>query len=165
MLTDTQKETLTLFKAGADKLEKLVSGLSEAELNKSVAPGEWSIRQVVHHVAEDGDAWSLVVKQALAVSGNPLKLPEFPGNEPWADALGFDKRPINTSLTLLKAHRAVIAELATDFPEAWNNYVAYPDAQGKMTQSINVGRIIQMLTDHMAEHIATIESIKRQHGI
>ncbi len=164
-LTVQQKETLDQFVSGAYKLEKLVRFLTEEQLDKSISPGEWSIRQIVHHVSDDGDAWSLVVKKALAVPGTPVAFSGFPGNEPWANALAFNKRPIPGALALIKSHRHVIAELAVFFPERWENYVTFDVPGNKETAKITFGQIIKMLTDHLSEHIATIEAIKQKHSI
>ena len=164
-LTALQKKTLLLFTSGADKLEKAVTGLSEKELDYSLTSGEWTIRQIVHHVSEDGDAWSMVFKKALATPGVPIRPGGFPGNEVWASALAFDKRPIQAALSLLKSHRSIIAELAVYFPGTWEHYVTYPDSQGKETKSISIGQIIRMLTEHLSEHLATIEVIKRQYKL
>lgn len=130
-LTSSQKETLALFNAGAAKLEKAVAGLSEKELDYSMTPGEWTIRQIVHHVSEDGDAWSMVIKKALVTPGILINFTGFPGNEAWANALAFDKRTLGAALSLLKAHREIITELATHFPDKWEQCATYPDVKGK----------------------------------
>ena len=50
-LTASQQETLAVFTSGAAKLEKIVAGLSEKELDCSTVPGEWTIRRRrVHRV-------------------------------------------------------------------------------------------------------------------
>ena len=164
-LTESQKEVLKIFREGAGKLEELVTGLSDKELDCSETPGEWTIRQIVHHVAEDGDAWSMNFKKALTIPGVPVRFEGFPGNEAWADALAFDKRPIQSSLALLKAHRQVMAELAERFADAWEQSVTMLDSDGKELQKISAGQIIKMLGDHLEEHIETIQRIKKQHNI
>ena len=166
-LNPSQKETLKLFTSGAEKLEKAVSGLSEKELDYSLAPGEWTIRQIVHHVADDGDGWSFVFKKALGTPGVGFSFGEpgeFPGNEVWSKALACYERPITAALTLIKAHRTYIEELAIYFAGSWGNYVTYLDPEG-MKQKFTAGQIIGMLAEHMMEHVATINAIKKKHGI
>ena len=68
-LTATQAETLALFTSGADDLEQAIQGLSETELDYAGTPDGWTIRQIVHHIADDGDAWSMNFKKALATPG------------------------------------------------------------------------------------------------
>ena len=164
-LEASQKEALKLFREGAERLEELVTGLSDKELDYNEAPGEWTIRQIVHHVAEDGDAMSMIFKKAIAIPGAPVRFEGFPGNEAWADALAFERRPIQTSLALLKAHRQVMAELAERFADDWEQSVIIVDSDGKELQKVSAGQIIKMLGEHMEEHIAKIEEIKKIHGI
>jgi len=161
-LTTSQKETLARFSSGADRLEMAVEGLSEKELDTSVEPGGWTIRQIVHHVADDGDAWSMPYKKALATPGAPIRFEGFPGNEAWVDALAYDKRPVQTSLALLKTHRQLIRELAEYFPAAWERSVAIVDSQGQEVMRVSAEQIMRMLSEHLAEHLKTIEEIKQQ---
>ena len=83
-LTATQAETLALFTSGADDLEQAIQGLSETELDYAGTPDGWTIRQIVHHIADDGDAWSMNFKKALATPGAPIRFEGFPGNDAWA---------------------------------------------------------------------------------
>ena len=54
-----KKEILTLFTSGVERLERPIAGVSEADLDLASKPGEWTIRKMVHHVADDGDSWSM----------------------------------------------------------------------------------------------------------
>ncbi len=161
----TQKEALNLFAAGADRLEAAVSGLTEAQLDLSAGPGEWTIRQIVHHVADDGDVWSMILKKALATPGARVRFEDFPGNEAWADALHFAQRPVEPSLALIKAHRRYLASLLARFAEAWERTVTIADAESRAVQSLSVGEMMHMLTEHLQEHVTTIEAIRQQHGL
>lgn len=162
----TKEETLALFLSGADRLETALAGLSAANLDLTDKPSEWTIRQMVHHVADDGDAWSMPLKKAIAISGAPIRFEGFPGNEAWATAMDFDKRDIAHSVALLKAHRQVMAELARHFIAGWDSrYIVIVDEQGQEVQKVTLGQIINMVTEHLLEHVEAIESIKRKHGI
>ncbi len=109
-LTTAQNGILTLFTTSADKLENIISQLLEKDLNHSMGPGEWTIRQIIHHVPDDGDAWSMAFKKALATPGAYIRFEGFPGNNAWAEALGFDKRSIPSAMSLIKSHRKIISE-------------------------------------------------------
>lgn len=163
-LTPFQKETLALLISGAEKLKMAVAGLSETDLDHSVGPGEWTIRQLVHHVADDGDAWCMHFKKALATPGVPIRFEGFPGNESWAKVLAFDKRPIQPALALVMAHRQLIKELAEYFPGAWEQHVTIVDSQGQALQDVSAQQMLQMLNEHLVEHLATIHVIRRQIG-
>jgi hypothetical protein len=158
-LTESQENTLALFVAGAERLEALIQGLTEEGLDSACAPGEWTIRQIVHHLADDCDVWSMCIKKAIATPGVLVRFEGFPGNEPWADGLAFEGRGIEPSMTLIKAHRHYIARLATDLSDAWDRSFKLGNDQGEVVREFSVREIIEMLTDHMAEHVAAIETI------
>ena len=164
-LTAKQKEELDSFIAGAYKLEKLVQFLTEEQLDKSLSPKEWSIREIVHHLSTDGDGWSFVVQKVIVTPGVRVTFGEpgdFPGNIATGKGLAWDVRPIPGALALIKAHRHIITELAFRFPDKWG-YFIYLIA-GKEPIRMTFRQIIAMLTEHMAEHIATIESIRQKYG-
>lgn len=162
----SSEETLSLFLSGIERLERAVEGLSEAHLDLSNAEGEWTIRQIVHHVADDGDVWSMCLKKAIATCGAPIRFEGFPGNEAWAAALAFDRRGIAAALGLLKAHRQVMAELARFFIETWDErYVVIVDEGGKEVQKVTVGQMVHMVAEHLLEHVRVIERIKEKHGV
>ncbi len=163
-LTTSQREALTLFTSGVSRLETAVAGLSETDLDWVSAPGEWSIRQIVHHVADDGDAWSMPFKKARATPGAPIRFEGFPGNEAWAEGLAFDKRPIVTAVALMRAHRRVMAELAEYFSGEWERCVSIVDSEGHIVQQIGAGQIIRMLAEHLNEHVSNIEALKQKQG-
>ena len=158
-------QRLALFALGADKLAAALQGLSEEQLDLCCAPGEWTIRQIVHHVADDGDAFALPLKKAIATPGAPIRFEGFPGNEPWADALAFDKRPIGPALALIAAHRQTIVQLLEYLPDAWERCVTILDSQGQEMQEISGGSIVGMLAEHMDEHIGTIGRIREKHSL
>lgn len=138
-------------------LEAVIQDLTEETLDSACAPGEWTIRQIVHHLADDCDVWSMCIKKAVATPGVLVRFEGFPGNEPWADGLAFECRGVEPAMTLIKAHRQYIAQLATHFPDAWDRSIKLGNAQGEVVREFSVCEIIEMLTDHMSEHVAVIE--------
>ena len=163
-LTESQENTLALFVAGADRLEAILQDLPEEALDSACAPGEWTIRHIVHHLADDCDVWSMCIKKAVATPGVLVRFEGFPGNEPWADGLAFGCRGVEPAKTLLQAHRRYITHLATHFSDAWDRSFKLGNAQGEVVREFSVREIIEMLTDHMSEHVAVIEEILEQKG-
>jgi hypothetical protein len=157
-------QVLARFLGVADELVGLVGGLSDDELDLSRAPGQWSIRQIVHHLADDGDVWSMCIKKALATPGAVVRFEGFPGNEPWAEALDFGKRAIAPALHLILSHRQYVADVLHDL-DGWENTVKLLDAAGVVQREISAGEMVEMLTSHMATHVATIQAICEEHGI
>ncbi|HIQ11371.1 MAG TPA: hypothetical protein EYH29_00715 [Caldilineales bacterium] len=157
MLSDG--ELLSRFLSGAEKLHALVQGLSEEDLDLSPRPNAWSIRQIVHHLADDGDVWSMCIKKAIATPGALVRFEGFPGNESWASALDFGAREIGPALNLIRAHRQYLAQLLKHFSDVWNRTVRLANAKGEVVREMSVREMVKMLADHMLGHIEKIDAI------
>lgn len=164
-LSTEQREILDMFLYGAEHLEKTVAGLSEKELDYSMGPGEWNIRQIIHHVMDDGDVSSIILKKAIATPGARIRFEDFPGNDAWADALAYDTRPVTAAIALLKAHRKALAEIAELFPDRWEQAVAIVDSDGKELARVSVVDTLKGQEGHLHDHIGVIEDIKEKHGV
>jgi len=66
--TAHQSDILASFAGGPDRLEAAIAGLSAADLDLALSSDRWSIRQIVHHIADGDDLWKEFVKRAI---GNP----------------------------------------------------------------------------------------------
>lgn len=154
-----QENLLKNFTSALDLFEAIFAKVPENGLDWSEKEGEWTVRQVVHHVTEDLTVYGFFIEQALAQSGSKVFLGEFPGNEAWADSLGFDKRPVSNALALMHAQREYFAELINHFPDRWDNELQFFDHSGKKLSETTVRKMVTMLTDHMIEHFKMIKNI------
>jgi catechol 2,3-dioxygenase-like lactoylglutathione lyase family enzyme len=154
----TPEETLTLYAAGVGALETALAGLSEEDHDLRPGPGEWSIRQIVHHLA-DSEATALAQpKFALAEPGR-----RYSGNrydsDTWAQGLMYDNRAIAPSVALFAAIRGHMAQLLRTLPGARERATVDP-AGNERPACIVIG----MLASHAYEHIESIQDIRRLHG-
>jgi hypothetical protein len=95
------------YKKGHRVVTETLAGISDAELDAREAPGEWSPRQVVHHLA-DSEMTSAIRLRRLLAEENPVI--QGYDQEEFARVLHYD-RPIDASLALFGAVRASTAEL------------------------------------------------------
>jgi uncharacterized damage-inducible protein DinB len=154
------------FQSCASRLAAALANQPEEYLDWRPDRGEWSIRQIVHHLADDLDVWSMCIKKAVATPGAVVRFEGFPGNQAWADALQFDQRPVQAQLDLIQAHRLSVTELALHFEGAWDRSMQIADSSGEVRATLSVADILKMLTDHMNEHLRTIEQIlARAHAL
>ena len=158
----SREQIIAHFGSGPSRLAAAVASLSDKALDLSPAPGEWSIRQIVHHLADGNDIWSTGLKKAIFASGALLRFEGFPGNDPWAEAMHYDKRSIQPALALFTAHIQVMVQLLEEFPTAWGNTMVLADAEGKAIQTWTIGTLIDMLSKHLDGHLVTIAAIKQQ---
>lgn len=157
-------DLLQRYRAGTDLLKAALAGLSDQQLDLSLEPGSWSIRQMVHHLADDGDVYSFVIKRAIASPGTPTRFEGFPGNEPWGCALCTSTRRIDSALRLFEAHRESVADLLEAIPDALKKEAIFIGDDGKEVP-FPLDRILLMLIDHLDEHLKSIRDIRTRHGL
>jgi uncharacterized damage-inducible protein DinB len=159
------EEALGRYISGPDKLEAALAGLSESDLDLSRALGEWTIRQIVHHLV-DGDAmWSQCIRMALGASGCTFDLSWYPGNDPWASELDYAGRAIEPAVALFRAQRSCIAQLLERFPDSWQHHVVLVATWVPQGQQMRVDALVNLLTEHVAEHVEEIQRVREQHGL
>ncbi len=81
-LERTRTETLPLF------------GLPEAELEKTYAPGKWSARRLLHHLA---DAETILYDRVRRVISEPRGVIWAFDQDAWCAKLDYDARPLSLS--------------------------------------------------------------------
>ena len=101
----------------AGGLDALAAVLEGADADHAYAPGKWTVRQVVQHVA---DAERIFATRALRIArGDATPLPGFDENA-FADATAGDTRPLADVLGELRAVRASTLALVDGLPaDAW----------------------------------------------
>jgi len=162
--TDRTNELLDKFRSGSARLLALIKDMDDEQLDLTYEDGAWTIRQIVHHLSDDGDVYSFVIKRAIGSPGSPTRFEGFPGNEPWGSALCTSTRGVEASLNLIQAHRESIAELLGCVPDALTKEATFIGEDGKNV-SLSVEAMILMLIDHMDEHLQTIQKIKAKHHL
>lgn len=157
----TQEETIALYAQGPYELEAALDGLPEVDLDASLKPDSWSIRQIVHHLAESETLFMMHIKTALAVSGSDYVRPPY-DQDVWTAALEFTRRPIEPSLALVKASRGHIAQLLRFVPDNWEKYVITRMSAGEEKgYKTTVEELITTMVRHIREHCDEIREIRR----
>jgi hypothetical protein len=96
------------------KLKRLTKNLSETDLSKSYRDGGWTIRQLVHHLADTHIFHIVRFKHALTEE-NPVGV--IGKINDWAELKDYTA-PINDSLILLDGTHRRLAFLAKNLTEA-----------------------------------------------
>jgi hypothetical protein len=139
--------------------------LSEEQLDLTGGPDQWSIRQIVHHLADGQTMWSVCMRMAIGAPGAAMQLDWYPGNDAWAERMAFAKRSIEPGLALLRGFHEEIAELLTLMPEAWGREVVIGVPGRGDEQAYSVARIMEFTSEHFVEHLDEIAAIKHNHGL
>ena len=150
----THIQTLRLL---PERLQASVSGLSDSQLDTPYREGGWTLRQVVHHVADSHANAYVRFKLALTEDWPTIK----PYDEAaWAN-LGDSRRlPIDVSLALITALHyrwAVLLESLSD--EDFQKGYEHPE-YGSST----LVRALAMYDWHSRHHTAHITSLRARQG-
>ena len=160
---DDQKKTLDLFKQGPSILESALAGLSDSELNYVPSNGGWTIRQIVHHIADGDDLWKTCIRIALGNEQSEFSLQWYKAltQMEWASRWSYEKRSIDISLDLFKANRDHILQLLEYAPDGWSKSVQFREPGGEI-EKVPVGFVIQMQADHLVHHVKRIDDIRKE---
>ncbi|HEY5002659.1 MAG TPA: DinB family protein [Ktedonobacteraceae bacterium] len=161
----TPEDVLVQYEEAPQKLEMALEGLSESALDLTTTPGQWSIRKIVHHLAESESLFMMQIKTALADSGavyirNPYN------QETWPEKLDYAGRAIEPSVMLVKAVHVHIVQLVHHLPDYSERYVMAKaiDATDEGRKN-TVGGWLEAMASHIWEHCEEIREIRCIHGV
>jgi len=139
------------------KLELAVAGLTEAQLDTPYRDGGWTVRQVVHHVADSHMQSYLRCKFAVSEDNFTVK----PYDEAaWAQFEDATHLPVEVSLSLLRGlHRRWVAWFRSLPEQAFSRTMFHPE-NGDMSLDL-VGALYSW---HCRHHTAHIEELRKQKG-
>ncbi len=132
-------------------LELLVSGLSDAELERHpAAEGAWNTRQVVHHLADAHMNGFSRIKLALTEDQPTIKLYR---QELWAETVDGRDLPVWSSLAILNGlHGRWTALLESLTDEQWARQAIHPENGVRTVEDFLV-----TYSNHCNNHIAQIK--------
>jgi len=159
-------EWIVRYGEGPSRLEAALTGLDNQGLDAGPAEGGWTIRQIVHHVADGDDIWKTFIKMALGNESATFALDWYwcqPQDE-WAVRWQYAARDIAPSLALFHANRAHIVQLLQGIPRAGERSlsVAWPQ---RPEERVSVAWVVEMQTRHVVGHIEDIRRIRSAHGL
>jgi hypothetical protein len=111
----TRDMLVAAYKDGYRVVSEALAGVNDDELDTAPAPGRWTVRQIVHHLA-DSEMTSAIRLRLLLASPNPAILGY--DQDEFARRLYYDARPIKASLDAFNAARRTTAELLDRMTEA-----------------------------------------------
>jgi hypothetical protein len=143
-----RRQLIDQYKDGYRVVAEAVAGATDAELDAHPAPGKWSAREIVHHLA-DSEMTSAVRLRLLVASDRPA-INGYDENE-FARRLHYD-RPIAGSLEAFAAARRTTAELLDRLSEAdWSREGTHSES-GRYTMD----KWLEIYAVHAHNHAAQI---------
>lgn len=140
------------------RLETLVRDLSKEQLDTQYRPGGWSVRQVVHHLADSHTNAYMRYKLALTENTPTIK-PYF--EDRWAELFDSRRAPIGLSITYLHALHAKWTYLLEGLTqEQLSRTYFHPESQ----TTFRLDTVIGVYAWHCHHHYAHIEGLMQRKG-
>ncbi len=108
MTVEGRESLVVRYRAGYAELTEALSGIADAELDWRPGPEGWSVREIVHHVA-DADTMAAARLRRILTEENPA-IPAY-DEQVLAERLRYRARPIEPALRAIEALRAMNAQL------------------------------------------------------
>jgi len=151
----TRAQKMEAIEALPGQLRAAVAGWSEAQLNTPYRPDGWTVRQLIHHIADSHMNAFIRFKLILTEEKPPLK--PYVQDE-WAN-LADNQLPINVSLQLLEAlHQRWVAILSSI--EDWEPAGFHPE-HGK---ELSLDFLLALYSWHGRHHLAHIKKLAEREG-
>ena len=141
--------------AAPSEIAAAVAGLTDAQLDTPYRPGGWTVRQVVHHLADSH--LNAYIRLRLALTEEHPTIKPY-AEAAWAELADARTMPVGVSLSLLDgAHARWVTLLKTLAPAQFARTVNHPE-NGVMTMD----HLLAMYSWHGKHHAAHITELRKR---
>jgi hypothetical protein len=144
----TREELVARYKDGYRVVAGALAGASDAELDAVPAPGKWTARQIVHHLADSEMTSAVRLRLLVAEENAPIRAYD---QDLFARTLHYD-RPIAASLLAFRGARessAALLDLLTEVE--WSKTGVHPEHA-----QYGVERWLEIYAAHAHDHAEQI---------
>jgi uncharacterized damage-inducible protein DinB len=154
---DDRNELIKQIEEAPRKLADAVAGLSDSQLDTPYRDGGWTVRQVVHHLADSHMNAYIRIRLAVTEDNPTVK----PYNEKrWSELVDSRTAPIALSMAIVQAlHARWVMMMRSFSSEDFVRPLQHPEA-GRM----DVDRLLQLYAWHGRHHVAHVEELRRVKG-
>jgi len=148
---------IATIRAFPHHLAEALAGLSEPQLDTPYREGGWTVRQVVHHLADSHMHAYLRMKLIVAEENPELK--PYDQNQ-WALMADSQRGPLASSLSLLAGlHERWALFLEQLGDDAWGRTAHHPERGSVMLESM-----LTTYSEHGRKHIRHITGLRQTKG-
>lgn len=152
-----RRSSTATLSALPENLRAAVYGLHDAQIDTPYREGGWTVRQLVHHVADSH--MNAYVRTRLAVTEDWPTIKPY-DEKLWAQLPDGTALPVDVSLELLSAlHRRWVALLESLSDEQWKRGYVHPES-GR--QSLE--QVVALYDWHSRHHVAHITTLRKGRG-
>jgi DinB superfamily len=148
-------EQINAYEEVPSQLIAALEGLNDGQMQYISAIGEWSIHEIVIHLADSEVIGHMRIRKTIAEPGSTL--PAY-DEEIWAGKLSYRLQEPALAIELFRALRASTAALLRALPaEPWQRTSLHPE-RGEMS----LYDVFVLYLEHGEIHLQQIERIKQK---
>jgi len=144
------RDPIRVLTTTAETLRSLTAPLSGAQINRSPAPGKWSIREIAAHLADVEQVFSFRLRQTLAEEHHVVQPFD---QDVWAER--YAPYDLASALALFEAARNWNLRLLTTVTEADRHRPTTHPERGTMT----LWTIVETMAGHDINHLQQLERL------
>ncbi len=158
MLSDSErKELIDKIRTLPVKLTEAIKGLSDSQLDTPYREGGWTVRQVIHHLADSHV--NAYIRMHLVVTEDHPTLKPY-NQDDWARLEDARTDPIDESMLLIKGLHARWSSFLDKQPASLWSRTAYHPEDGDVT----LEKLVRIYANHGEKHIGHIMGIRTAKG-
>jgi hypothetical protein len=146
-------DLLERFRRGAELAAVVSTGSAGAEWDFVPAPGKWSLRQIICHLA-DSEMIGRYRMASVIAEDNPSL--QWYDQDAWATKLDYSKRKFSQALETFRRVRGENYELLKDLPEETYSRTGVHSRLGPMT----LKDLLKMYAEHAEGHARQIRDAR-----
>ncbi|HYK36271.1 YfiT family bacillithiol transferase [Alloacidobacterium sp.] len=152
---EQRRASIAVIAALPENLRSAVNGLSDQQVDTPYRDGGWTVRQVVHHIADSHI--NAYVRSRRALTEDWPTVNAYDENL-WANLPDARTLPIVVSLHLLEAlHRRWVALFESLSEEQWQRgYVHSENGRQKLAE------VVQLYAWHSRHHVAHVTELRKR---
>jgi DinB superfamily len=151
-----QAALLERYRRAPELLAALLTGVYGEEEDYLTAPGKWSIRQIVAHLADTELVAAHRFRQVIAEDSPTLVA--F-NQEAWAARLDYARRKPKQSLESFRRLRAENYDLLKELPAAAYERAGTHNERGRLT----LGQMVEGFANHAESHARQVQTIRDEY--
>lgn len=146
-------DLLERFRRGGELVAMATTGAAGPELDFVPAPGKWTIRQIVCHLADSELVGADRLRRVIA-ENNPT-LVSF-DQDAWASNLDYGKRKLSQAVETFRRIRTENFELIKDLPAAAWERAGTHSERGRIT----LLDLLRIYAEHAENHVVQLRQIR-----
>jgi uncharacterized damage-inducible protein DinB len=150
-----ERKPLPVIADTAAQLKTILDALGDSGLERSLAAGKWTARQILCHLADCEIAFAFRLRQALAENDHVIQPFD---QDAWSR--NYDAYGAREACTVFAALRGWNRRLIEHLPpDAWSRRLSHPQ-RGEMTFQT----VVETMAGHDLNHLAQLQKIVAAHS-